>query len=68
MKENFPSTKKAMDMQGKPKVDRVCDEDNLQLREDQFPQMTMVNVLIMIGKNTTTYENLFFLIKCTLIF
>ena len=29
MKENFPSKKKAMDMQGKPKVDRVCDEDNL---------------------------------------
>ena len=52
-----------MERQSKPEVDRVCDEGDLELGEDIYPRMTVVNVLKSISSKLITQKKSFPLIK-----
>ena len=65
--ENWKSTNKSIELQRKPKLEKVWDEGDLELCEDPITGITVVNCLRIIGKKLITYENKLPLIKRTFI-
>ena len=66
-KRNSTRPKKALTLQSKLKLYRVCDEGDDEFVEDPTPQMTVANFLKRIEKNPIMLDNAFPLIMRTLI-
>ena len=55
--DNWKRLKKLLEILRNPTVVGVCDEGYLELGEDPIPQMTVANVLKMIGRKPITYNS-----------